>query len=72
MKIKTEFQLFSKSDFMMENDPLEEIFALNLGDFLSEHLISKDLAEKTGDILIEEKKSRLKNQLTELHFYICA
>ena len=63
---KNGVSLFSKSDFMMENDPLEEIFALNLGDFLSEHLISKDLAEKIGEHSHEEKKSRLKNQLTEL------
>ena len=52
---KNGVSLFSKSDFMMENDPLEEIFALNLGDFLSEHLISKDLAEKIGEHSHEEK-----------------
>ena len=34
--------LFSKTLDIMENDPLEEIFALNMGDFLSEYLISED------------------------------
>ena len=33
---------------LMNDDPLEEIFALNLGDFLSECLISDDLAQKIG------------------------
>lgn len=65
-KNKNGVSLFSQSEFMMENDPLEEIFALNLGDFLSEHLISKDLAEKIGEHSQDEKKARLKNQLTEL------
>ena len=32
--------VFSRSDISLESDPLEEIFALNLGDFISEHLIS--------------------------------
>ena len=34
--------LFSQSEEFMDSDPLEEIFALNLGDFLSESLISED------------------------------
>ena len=36
--------LFSRTLDFMENDPLEEIFALNMGDFVSEFLISEDLA----------------------------
>ena len=40
--------LFSRTLDIMENDPLEEIFALNLGDFVSEFLISEDLASKIG------------------------
>jgi hypothetical protein len=32
--------LFSRTLDIMENDPLEEIFALNMGDFVSEFLIS--------------------------------
>ena len=38
--------LFGRSFELMDSDPLEEIFALNLGDFISEHLISDDLAKK--------------------------
>ena len=57
--------LFGRSIDLVEGDPLEEIFALNLGDFISENLISKDLAEKIGNSE-KNKTSRLKNQLTEL------
>ncbi len=63
---KNSVSLFSQSEFLIDNDPLEEIFALNLGDFLSEHLISKDLAEKIGEHSKEDKKAGLKNQLSEL------
>ena len=38
--------LFSRSLDLMEDDPLEEIFALNIGDFVSEYLISEDLANR--------------------------
>lgn len=48
--------LFSRSLDLMEDDPLEEIFALNIGDFISEYLISEDLANKTG------KMSRIRQQ----------
>ncbi|MCQ2790318.1 MAG: HD-GYP domain-containing protein [bacterium] len=57
--------LFSRSVDMMEEDPLEEIFALNLGDFISEHLISDDLAAKIGKN-VKNKNEGLKNQLKEL------
>ena len=57
--------LFGRSIDLVEGDPLEEIFALNLGDFISENLISKDLAEKIGNSE-KNKVSRLKNQLREL------
>ena len=40
--------LFSRTLDIMENDPLEEFFALNMGDFVSEYLISEDLANKIG------------------------
>ena len=63
---KTGVSLFSQSEFLIGNDPLEEIFALNLGDFLSEHLISEDLAHKIGEHSQKDKKAGLKNQLTEL------
>lgn len=60
--------LFGRSMEFMNDDPLEEIFALNLGDFLSECLISDDLAEKIGKSEKEkkDKNESLKNQLKEL------
>lgn len=57
--------LFGQSEFLMEGDPLEEIFALNLGDFISEHLISEDLAKKIGTSN-KDKRAGIKNQLREL------
>ena len=57
--------LFSQSADLIDSDPLEEIFALNLGDFLSEHLISDDLAKKISE-KETDKVARLKNQLNEL------
>ena len=57
--------LFSRTLDFMENDPLEEIFALNLGDFVSEFLISEELANKIGKST-KDKTSKLKSQLKEL------
>lgn len=57
--------LFSRSLDLMENDPLEEIFALNIGDFISEYLISEDLANKIGKD-VKDKTTKLKSQLKEL------
>lgn len=57
--------LFSRTLDIMENDPLEEIFALNMGDFVSEFLISEDLANKVKKSA-KDKTSRLKSQLKEL------
>lgn len=57
--------LFGRSIDLVEGDPLEEIFALNLGDFISENLISKDLAAKIGNS-DKNKTLKLKNQLEEL------
>ncbi len=57
--------LFGRSIDLVEGDPLEEIFALNLGDFISENLISKDLAQKIGNSE-KNKTIKLKNQLEEL------
>ena len=64
-KTETGISMFSRSENLLEADPLEEIFALNLGDFLSEHLISKELAEKI-ERKNEDKTLSLKNQLKEL------
>lgn len=57
--------LFSRTLDIMENDPLEEFFALNMGDFVSEYLISEDLANKIGKNA-KDKVSKLKSQLKEL------
>lgn len=43
--------LFSQSDYLVGQDPIEEIFALNLGDFIAENLISEDLARKSETVL---------------------
>ena len=56
--------IFSQSDSLINSDPIEEMFALNLGDFLSEDLISEDLAKKISTK--SNKKERLTNQLNEL------
>ena len=56
--------LFGRSVDLVDGDPLEEIFALNLGDFISENLISEDLAKKIS--IKSNKKERLVNQLREL------
>ena len=48
---------------LLENDPIEEIFALNLGDFLCEHLISPDFAHKIGS------KAKTKNESLETQFF---
>lgn len=57
--------LFTQSEFMMDDNPMEELFALNLGDFLSEHLISADLVEKIGE-RNKDKRLRLVEQIEEL------
>ena len=57
--------LFSRTLDIMENDPLEEFFALNMGDFVSEYLISEDLANKIGKSA-KDKTEKLKSQLKEL------
>ena len=56
--------IFGQSDYLMSSDPIEEMFALNLGDFLTESLISEDLAKKIS--VKSNKKERLVNQLNEL------
>lgn len=64
-EITSGVSLFGRSAKLIEEDPLEEIFALNLGDFLSEHLISEELVEKIGKN-VKNKTESLKNQLKEL------
>ena len=57
--------MFSRSESLFDSDPMQEIFELNLGDFMVENLISKDLAKKIGNN-IHSKLDNLKNQLREL------
>jgi len=57
--------LFSQSEFLIDDNPMDELFALNLGDFLSEHLISADLVEKIGSH-DKNKRLRLVEQIQEL------
>lgn len=64
-EVESGASLFGRSMNLIEEDPLEEIFALNLGDFISEHLISEDLAQKIGRN-VKDKTVSLKNQLQEL------
>ncbi len=63
-KEQTGVSLFGQSEYLVGSDPIEEMFALNLGDFISENLISEDLAKKISSK--SNKKERLKNQLKEL------
>lgn len=62
---KNGVSLFTQSDYLIGQDPIEEIFALNLGDFIAENLISEDLARKIGKS-VKDKKTGLINQLREL------
>ena len=64
-KEKKNVSVFARSEISLESDPLEEIFALNLGDFLSEHLISDELVQKISRTNVDKLES-IKNQLKEL------
>ncbi len=65
-KQENSVSVFSRSPEFLDGDPLEEIFALNLGDFLTEHLISADLAQKIKKHDVQDKAESLKKQLREL------
>ena len=65
MRENKNVSLFARSEISLESDPLEEIFALNLGDFISEHLISDELVQKISKTSINKLES-IKNQLKEL------
>lgn len=59
--------MYTRSINLLEDDPLEEIFALNLGDFFTEHLINPELVEKISKKAKDkDKKQSLKEQLKEL------
>ena len=59
--------IYTRSINLLDNDPLDEIFELNLGDFLTEHLINPEFASKISKKAKEkDKKESLKAQLNEL------
>ena len=59
--------MYTRNINLLEDDPLEEIFALNLGDFLTEHLINPELVDKISKKAKDkDKKESLKEQLREL------
>ena len=61
--------MYTRSINLLEDDPLEEIFALNLGDFLTEHLINPEFVDKISKKAKDkDKKESLKEQLKELLF----
>lgn len=65
-KMENGVSVFSRTTELLGEDPLEEIFALNLGDFLTEHLISDELAQKIQKHDANDKTGGLKKQLREL------
>ena len=50
---------------ILENAQMDAIFALNMGDFMTDHLISDDLLHKISKS-VNDKIAGLKNQLSEL------
>ena len=68
-KIGSGASMFSRTESMFNADPMQEIFELNLGDFMVEHLISEDLAKKIS-VNVHDKLNNLKNQLKECKVYV--
>ena len=67
MKAKENASVYTRNINLLDDDPLEEIFALNLGDFVTEQLINPELVEKISKKAKEkDKKESLKAQLNEL------
>ena len=66
-KSENNSSIYTRNINLLDSDPIEEIFALNLGDFFAEQLITPELAEKiskkAGD---KDKRQGLKEQLKEL------
>ena len=59
--------IYTRDINLLQDDPLEEIFALNLGDFFTEHLINSEFADKISKKAHDkDKKESLKAQLKEL------
>ena len=64
---KNDLSMYTRSINLLEDDPLEEIFALNLGDFFTEHLINPEFVDKISKKAKDkDKKESLKKQLEEL------
>ena len=67
MKATENASVYTRNINLLDDDPLEEIFALNLGDFVTEQLINPELVEKISKKVKEkDKKESLKAQLNEL------
>ena len=66
-KANSDASVYTRNINLLEDDPLEEIFALNLGDFFTEQLINPELVEKISKKAKEkDKRESLKAQLNEL------
>ena len=63
--ILLEESMFKNNENLLNDKSIEAIFELNLGDFLTEHLISEDFAEKISTSS-KNKVEKIKNQLKEL------
>ena len=64
---KNNNSIYTRNINLIDDDPLEEIFALNLGDFFAEHLINEEFANKISKVSAErDKKESLIAQLREL------
>ncbi|MBQ8475519.1 HDOD domain-containing protein [bacterium] len=67
IKTDTNASIYTRNINLLDDDPLEEIFALNLGDFFAEQLINPEFADKISKKAHEkDKKESLKAQLKEL------
>ena len=66
-KAQNNASVYTRDINLLQDDPLEEIFALNLGDFLTEQLINPELVDKISKKAKDkDKKESLKAQLNEL------
>ena len=66
-KIKQEknASIYTRNINLIEDDPLEEIFALNLGDFFTEHLMNPEFGNKIlRNYLLTHPKDKRKLERT--------
>ena len=62
-KANSDASVYTRNINLLEDDPLEEIFALNLGDFFTEQLINPELVEKISKKAKEkDKRERKENK----------